>query len=100
MRFAAARAAWHASGFPLTGMPAQELYVVALMPPTPALSLVKTPAFRYMLARMASAPLLVKRPLSPASRVGGSPESRAAISSFSMKSNNPRGGGGGGFRFA
>src|SRR2546427_9365185 len=66
MRFAAARAAWHASTPPLTSTPEQELYAVALIPPAPAPSLVKTPAFTYMLARIASAPLLVKRPLSPA----------------------------------
>ena len=38
-----------------------------------------------MFARIASAPPWVNRPLSDWDRVAGSPESRAAISSLSMK---------------
>src|SRR5439155_25297070 len=56
-------AAWQASRPPLTVTPAHELYPVALIPPAPAESFVNTPAFTYILARMASTAPLVMRPL-------------------------------------
>src|SRR3954467_7848592 len=80
-------AAWQASSGPATWMPVHELYAVALMPPAPAASLVKTPALMYMLARSASTAPLVTRPLKPASHLTGS-TARAASSSDSMNLNN------------
>src|SRR6266852_563505 len=75
-----ATAALQAVNPPATVIPAHELYVVPLKPPP---SFVNTPALMYMLARMASAAPLVKRPLLDASRVLGR-SVRAARSSDSM----------------
>src|SRR5258708_7269132 len=77
-------AAWQASSPPLTVTPEHVLYALALTP----VFLSHTPAFRYMLARMASAAPLVTRPrFAPAPTHVAGRSTRAARSSPSMNLN-------------
>src|SRR6185503_20457140 len=81
IRSAAAMAAWQAFPAPIVTV-VHELYDVGLTP----VALSNTPAFKYMLARIASTAPFVMRPLLAAGHVTRR-RGRAAVSSAAMNRN-------------